>query len=569
MGMRPSSNPDGDGGSYGGHTGGESKVEVFTRWGEITGLMVSQADLWTYLQGLAPLGHTHTWGSITNRATSLDGYGIEDAVRAVTFADAQVATTAALATKATTAALDAALVTVAGNLSAGLAGLETSLNASIATKASIASVTAVSDALALKAGIAYVDAGIVTVNASIATKTDTTYVDAAIATAVAGAYKTSNLSFGAGLSYAGGVLTATAAAVVWGAIGGSLANQTDLTTALAAKMDFSGGTFTGHISVPSDVYSPSWNGNFNVPTKDDLYDKIQALTIAAGAGIADGDYGDVLFSGSGTVATVQTVGGVAPSLVGHVHVIADTTGLQGALDAKAATGHNHDATYALIAHAHAIADVTGLQAALDSKAATGSYQALDSTLTALAALDGTAGILEQTGVDTFVRRAIGVTTAVSLLTRADGDGRFALLGHTHTGDFAPAVHTHTISAVTGLQAALDLKLEAADITGKADKFDGTTSASNNTTLSDTSHNKKCLTMTGATTRTITGNATPSTGFSTLIHNTGSVAMTLSCASGVYKNGSTTTATSGSIPAGGVVTVFHKGAGVYIARGDIT
>jgi hypothetical protein len=41
---------------------------------------------------------------------------------------------------------------------------------------------------------------------------------------------------------------------------------------------------------------------------------------------------------------------------GHTHTIADTTGLQAALDTKAAS-----------AHAHAIADVTGLQSALDGK----------------------------------------------------------------------------------------------------------------------------------------------------------------------------------------------------------
>lgn len=42
----------------------------------------------------------------------------------------------------------------------------------------------------------------------------------------------------------------------------------------------------------------------------------------------------------------------------HTHAISDTTGLQTALNGKAATSH-----------AHAIADVTGLQTALDAKAA--------------------------------------------------------------------------------------------------------------------------------------------------------------------------------------------------------
>lgn len=47
------------------------------------------------------------------------------------------------------------------------------------------------------------------------------------------------------------------------------------------------------------------------------------------------------------------------STAAHTHPISDVTGLQTALDGKAAT-----------AHTHAIADTTGLQAALDGKAAT-------------------------------------------------------------------------------------------------------------------------------------------------------------------------------------------------------
>jgi hypothetical protein len=65
----------------------------------------------------------------------------------------------------------------------------------------------------------------------------------------------------------------------------------------------------------------------------------------------------------------------------HTHVIGDTTGLQAALDAKAASVHTHDdryyteaevdaalATKAATVHTHAIADTTGLQGALDAKA---------------------------------------------------------------------------------------------------------------------------------------------------------------------------------------------------------
>lgn len=57
-------------------------------------------------------------------------------------------------------------------------------------------------------------------------------------------------------------------------------------------------------------------------------------------------------------------------------------------------------------------------------------QAYDATLAALAALDGIAGLLEQTGVDTFAKRAMGTGASTSVLTRADGDGRYAAISHT-------------------------------------------------------------------------------------------------------------------------------------------
>ena len=38
-----------------------------------------------------------------------------------------------------------------------------------------------------------------------------------------------------------------------------------------------GGTFTGDIIVPAEVYGVGWNGSNEAPTKNDLYDKIETL----------------------------------------------------------------------------------------------------------------------------------------------------------------------------------------------------------------------------------------------------------------------------------------------------
>lgn len=98
----------------------------------------------------------------------------------------------------------------------------------------------------------------------------------------------------------------------------------------------------------------------------------------------------------------------------HTHSISDVTGLQSALDGKAAVG-----SFAAVNHTHTISNITGLQSALDSKQPAGSY------LTEI---------------------------PEEYLTQPEADGLYQPVG-----SYAAASHTHSISQVTGLQSALDGK----------------------------------------------------------------------------------------------------------------
>lgn len=73
-------------------------------------------------------------------------------------------------------------------------------------------------------------------------------------------------------------------------------------------------------------------------------------------------------------------------------------------------------------------------------------QTQDDTLDSLAALNGTAGLVEQTGPDAFTKRALGVAAGSSVPTRSDADTRYSA-----------ASHAHVEADVTGLVASLAAK----------------------------------------------------------------------------------------------------------------
>lgn len=66
-------------------------------------------------------------------------------------------------------------------------------------------------------------------------------------------------------------------------------------------------TFSNDATVPDEAYGAGWDSSLEVPTKNAIYDKIES--ISAGT-LPDDDYGDVAVSSSGTVFTVESVGGL-------------------------------------------------------------------------------------------------------------------------------------------------------------------------------------------------------------------------------------------------------------------
>lgn len=129
-------------------------------------------------------------------------------------------------------------------------------------------------------------------------------------------------------------------------------------------------------------------------------------------------------------------------------------------------------------HGHKISDVTGLQTALDNKISVGStipYNTLSGTPTIPSAQIQSDWNQTNASALDFIKNKPTINYPVSSVNGKTGN---VVLSSTDTGS-APAQHTHNVSDVNGLQAALDNKMGKGDTIAYS-AITGTPSIPNNT-----------------------------------------------------------------------------------------
>ena len=131
----------------------------------------------------------------------------------------------------------------------------------------------------------------------------------------------------------------------------------------AATADSANAVTWGNVSGKPSTYMPSAHTH----TKSQITDFPSSLKNPTSLSIQLNGGTATTYDGSTAKSINITPAGIGAAASSHTHTIANVTGLQTALDSKAASGHNHDTVYSKLNHTHTIANVTNLQATLDSK----------------------------------------------------------------------------------------------------------------------------------------------------------------------------------------------------------
>jgi hypothetical protein len=177
----------------------------------------------------------------------------------------------------------------------------------------------------------------------------------------------------------------------------------------ARYLKLTGGTLSGDLTVPAEAYGAGWNGSNEVPTKNDVYDKIEALSGSIPGAYTDEQAQDAVASlisagtNTGIVATYNDAGN------------AESIAVDGATAAQVRAG-----TANKVVTADVLQSAMAVQTLAEGAVVTGSISG--TTLTVSAVTNGTLGVgqtISGTGVTSG-------TTITALGTGTGGTGTYTV-----------------------------------------------------------------------------------------------------------------------------------------------